>query len=50
MTISVWVLVEILWLLAACWLCYRAGLNAGIHNTLDYLESQGVIEKAEDES
>lgn len=44
-------LIQIGLLLAACWGCYRAGINQGVNDALIYLESEGIIklENTEDD-
>lgn len=42
-------LIQIFLLLLACWGCYRAGIDKGTSNVLDFLHEQGVIKYEEDE-
>lgn len=45
--IEVGFVIQMALMLLACYFCYRWGHRAGIIDTLDVLEQDGVIEKAE---
>jgi hypothetical protein len=49
LTLTAWDLGQIALLLAACWGCYRAGIEKGIGKTLDWMESEGIIEIKDEE-
>lgn len=42
-------LIQIGLLLLACLMCYKAGRQRGIQDTLDYFESEGIIEAEPEE-
>ena len=44
-TFTLYDMIQIALLLAACYSCFKWGHNRGVGDTLDYLESEGVIEK-----
>jgi hypothetical protein len=41
--------IQLALMLLACYFCYRWGHRAGIIDTLDVLESEGVLERADTE-
>lgn len=49
LTLSAWDLGQIALLLATCWVCYKAGIERGIAKTLDWMESEGIVEFKDDE-
>lgn len=49
LTLSAWDLGQLALLLAACWACYKAGIERGISRTLDWMESEGIVEFKDDE-
>jgi len=44
-TFTLYDMIQIALMLAACYACFKWGHNKGVEDTLDYLESEGVIEK-----
>jgi hypothetical protein len=45
--VEVGFVIQMALMLGACYFCYRWGHRAGIIDTLEVLEQEGVIEKAE---
>lgn len=46
-TFSLYDLIQLSLMLAACFACYKWGHQKGMEDTLDFFESEGVIEKDE---
>jgi len=44
---TVYDLIQIGLLLLTCFACWRAGIKRGIEQTIDYFESEGIIESEE---
>lgn len=42
-------IIQIGLLLLTCFICYKAGRHRGIQDTLDYFESEGIIESEAEE-
>jgi hypothetical protein len=38
-------LIQIFWMLAACYFCYLAGKNGGIRDTIHILMDNGIVTK-----
>jgi len=49
LTLTAWDLGQIALMLAACWACYKAGVEKGVAKALDWMESEGIIEFEDEE-
>jgi hypothetical protein len=46
-TFSLYEIIQIVLMLVTCYACYKNGHEKGVNDTLDYFESEGIIEKEE---
>lgn len=46
-TFSLYDLIQLSLMIAACFACYKWGHQKGMEDTLDFFESEGLIEKEE---